>query len=160
MPELTRRYIVMTMATEAPFDMQDPEAPFVLKPWKDPAALRALEAYRDHAYPELAADLGPDAFRYFVLREYTVGVEAVAVVELALQRVAEDFVSFRNALEVLLCGGITRIDIRMIPASQLSKGFLDVVFGSRTDDFQDNIQIIKTAHETPLSGGFAQKVDR
>jgi hypothetical protein len=57
MPELTRRYIVMTMATDAPFDMQDPEAPFVLKPWKDPAALRALEAYRDHAYPELAADL-------------------------------------------------------------------------------------------------------
>ena len=57
MPELTRRYIVMTMATEAPFDTQDPEAPFVLKPWKDPAALRALETYRDHAYPELAADL-------------------------------------------------------------------------------------------------------
>src|SRR5260370_8280710 len=57
MPELTRRYIVMTMATEAPFDLQDPEAPFVLKPWKDPAALRALEPYRDHAYPELAADL-------------------------------------------------------------------------------------------------------
>jgi hypothetical protein len=57
MPELTRRYIVMTMATEAPFDLQDPEAPFVLKPWKDPAALRALEAYREHAYPELAADL-------------------------------------------------------------------------------------------------------
>src|SRR4029434_8383401 len=86
----------------------------------------------------------------FVLREYTVGVEAVAVVELALQRVAEDFVSFRNAFEVLLCGGIARIDIRMIPASQLSKRFLDVVFGSRTDDFQDNIQIIETAHETPL----------
>lgn len=57
MPELTRRYIVMAMATEAPFDVQDPEAPFVLKPWKDPAALRALEAYRDHCYPELAADL-------------------------------------------------------------------------------------------------------
>ena len=57
MPELTRRYIVMTMATEAPFDLQDPEAPFVLKPWKDPAALRALEAYREHAYPELASDL-------------------------------------------------------------------------------------------------------
>jgi hypothetical protein len=48
MPELTRRYIVMAMATEAPF---------VLKPWKDPAALRALEAYRAHCYPELAADL-------------------------------------------------------------------------------------------------------
>ena len=57
MPELTRRYIVMTMATEAPFDLQDPEAPFVLKPWKDPAALRALEVYREHAYPELASDL-------------------------------------------------------------------------------------------------------
>jgi hypothetical protein len=58
MPELTRRYIVMAMATEAPFDVHDPEAPFVLKPWKDPAALRALETYRDHCYPELAADLG------------------------------------------------------------------------------------------------------
>jgi len=46
------------MATEAPFDVHDPEAPFVLKPWKDAAALRALEAYRDHCYPELAADLG------------------------------------------------------------------------------------------------------
>ena len=57
MPELTRRYIVMAMATEAPFDVHDPEAPFVLKPWKDPAALRALEAYRDHCYPELAGDL-------------------------------------------------------------------------------------------------------
>jgi hypothetical protein len=58
MPELTRRYIVMAMATEAPFDVHDPEAPFVLKPWKDPAALRALETYRDHCYPELAGDLG------------------------------------------------------------------------------------------------------
>lgn len=57
MPELTRRYIVMAMATEAPFDVHDPEAPFVLKPWKDPAALRALEVYRDHCYPELAGDL-------------------------------------------------------------------------------------------------------
>lgn len=57
MPELTRRYIVMAMASEAPFDVRDPEAPFVLKPWKDPAALRALEAYRDHCYPELAQDL-------------------------------------------------------------------------------------------------------
>ena len=57
MPELTRRYIVMAMATEAPFDVHDPEAPFVLKPWKDPAALRALEIYRDHCYPELAGDL-------------------------------------------------------------------------------------------------------
>lgn len=57
MPELTRRYIVMAMASEAPFDAHDPEAPFVLKPWKDPAALRALETYRDHCYPELAADL-------------------------------------------------------------------------------------------------------
>lgn len=57
MAELTRRYIVMAMASDAPFDAHDPEAPFVLKPWKDPAALRALEAYRDHCYPELAADL-------------------------------------------------------------------------------------------------------
>ena len=57
MPELTRRYIVMAMATEAPFDTHDPEAPFVLKPWKDPAALQALETYRDNCYSELAADL-------------------------------------------------------------------------------------------------------
>jgi hypothetical protein len=57
MPELTRRYIVMQMATEGPFDLRDPDAPFVLKPWKDPAALKALEAYRDHCYPELAAEI-------------------------------------------------------------------------------------------------------
>jgi len=57
MPELTRRYIVMTMATEAPFDMRDPDTPFVLKPWKDPAALRALEVYRDYCYPELGEEL-------------------------------------------------------------------------------------------------------
>jgi hypothetical protein len=58
MPELTRRYIVMAMATEGPFDMKDPEAPFVLKPWKDPAALRALATYREHCYPELAEEIG------------------------------------------------------------------------------------------------------
>jgi hypothetical protein len=57
MAELTRRYIVMQMATEGPFDLQDLDAPFVLKPWKDPAALKALAAYRDHCYPELAAEL-------------------------------------------------------------------------------------------------------
>ena len=57
MPELTRRYVVMTLATEAPFDPADTDGVFVLKPWKDPAALRALLAYRDSCYPELARDL-------------------------------------------------------------------------------------------------------
>lgn len=57
MAELTRRYIVMQMAAEGPFDIRDVDAPFVLKPWKDPAALRALEVYREHAYPELASEL-------------------------------------------------------------------------------------------------------
>ena len=57
MAELTRRYIVMAMATDAPFDMTDVEGVFVLKPWKDPAAVRALEAYRDNCYPELAREL-------------------------------------------------------------------------------------------------------
>jgi hypothetical protein len=57
MAELTRRYVVMSLATEAPFDLRDPDGPFVLKPWKDPAALSALETYRDHCYPELARDL-------------------------------------------------------------------------------------------------------
>ncbi len=57
MPELTRRYVVMTMAATAPFDHGDLDAPFVLKPWKDPAALAALKTYRDHCYAELARDL-------------------------------------------------------------------------------------------------------
>jgi hypothetical protein len=39
MAELTRRYIVMPMSTEGPFDPADPDAPFVLKPWKDPPEL-------------------------------------------------------------------------------------------------------------------------
>jgi|SRR5687768_3350450 len=57
MAELTRRYVVMTMASEVPFDPNDPDGVFVLKPWKDPAALRAVQAYRDNCYPELARDL-------------------------------------------------------------------------------------------------------
>lgn len=57
MAELTRRYVVMRMASEAPFDRTDPDGVFVLRPWKDPAALRALQAYRDHCYPELASDV-------------------------------------------------------------------------------------------------------
>jgi hypothetical protein len=57
MAELTRRYVVMAMASEVPFDPADPDGVFVLKPWKDPAALRALIAYRDHCYPELRRDL-------------------------------------------------------------------------------------------------------
>jgi hypothetical protein len=57
MPELTRRYVVMPLATDAPFDAGDRDGAFVLKPWKDPAALRALAAYRDNCYPELARDL-------------------------------------------------------------------------------------------------------
>ncbi|HEV8583417.1 MAG TPA: hypothetical protein VGT02_00450 [Methylomirabilota bacterium] len=57
MSELTRRYVVMALATAAPFDPTDADGAFVLKPWKDPAALRALTAYRDNCYPELARDL-------------------------------------------------------------------------------------------------------
>jgi hypothetical protein len=57
MPELMRRYVVTSLATEAPFDPRDPDGVFVLKPWKDPAALRALETYRDNCYPELRRDL-------------------------------------------------------------------------------------------------------
>src|SRR5215813_8157669 len=57
MPALTRRYVVMPLATEAPFDPRDPDGAFVLKPWKDPAALQALRAYRDHCFPELRRDL-------------------------------------------------------------------------------------------------------
>jgi hypothetical protein len=48
----------MTMSTEGPLDLEDADAPFVVKPWKDPAALEALEAYRAHCYPELAEELG------------------------------------------------------------------------------------------------------
>ena len=57
MTALTRRYVVMTLATEAPFDAGDPDGVFVLKPWKDPAALQALRAYRDNCFPELKRDL-------------------------------------------------------------------------------------------------------
>jgi hypothetical protein len=57
MPALTRRYVVMTLATEASFDPRDPDGAFVLKPWKDPAALRALRAYRDNCFPELRRDI-------------------------------------------------------------------------------------------------------
>jgi hypothetical protein len=57
MAALTRRYIVMTLATEGSFDPRDPDGAFVLKPWKDPAALRALRVYRDNCFPELRRDI-------------------------------------------------------------------------------------------------------
>ena len=57
MASLTRRYIVMTLATEASFDHRAPDGAFVLKPWKDPAALRALRTYRDNCFPELRRDI-------------------------------------------------------------------------------------------------------
>jgi hypothetical protein len=57
MAELTRRYVIMAMATDGPFDTRDPEGAFVLRPWKDPAALHALRAYADRCYPELVRDL-------------------------------------------------------------------------------------------------------
>ena len=57
MTALTRRYIVMSLATEASFDRRDPDGVFVLKPWKDPAALRALRTYRDNCFPELRRDI-------------------------------------------------------------------------------------------------------
>jgi len=57
MAELVRKYVVMTMTTAAPFQPADHDAVFVLKPWKDPAALVALAAYRDSCYPELAQEL-------------------------------------------------------------------------------------------------------
>ena len=57
MAELMRRYVVMAMATDGPFDARDPEGAFVLRPWKDPAALYALRAYADRCYPELSRDL-------------------------------------------------------------------------------------------------------
>jgi len=57
MPELTRRYVVMAMATEVPFDPRHPDESFVLKPWKDPAALRALKTYAQSCYPALRAEI-------------------------------------------------------------------------------------------------------
>ena len=57
MASLTRRYIVMSLATEASFDHHDPDGAFVLKPWKDPAALCALRTYRDNCFPELRRDI-------------------------------------------------------------------------------------------------------
>lgn len=57
MAELTRRYLIQPIPTEVPMDLMDPDGAFVLKPWKDPAALRALGTYRDNCYPELATEL-------------------------------------------------------------------------------------------------------
>ena len=57
MAELTRRYVVMALATHGSFDLHDPDAAFVLKPWKDPAALAALRAYGERCYRELGRDL-------------------------------------------------------------------------------------------------------
>jgi hypothetical protein len=80
--------------------------------------------------------------------ENAFGVVPVLVVKRPLQRIAENLVSLCDELEMLFRRGIPRIDVRVIPAGQLSKSFLDVVFGSRSDDFKNNIKI---ARRTTLS---------
>src|SRR5437762_14352159 len=46
---------------------------------------------------------------------------------------------------------VTRIDIRMIPASQLPKGALDLSPRSRSADLENHIQIFATCHDSAVS---------
>lgn len=84
-----------------------------------------------------------------MLFEDAFGVKAILIVELPLQGIAEHLIRFRNELEVILRRAVTRIDIRVIPPGKPSKCFLDIVFGSCTNDFQDDVKIARGAHSAP-----------
>src|SRR5688572_8010528 len=49
---------------------------------------------------------------------------------------------------MLLRAGIARINVRVIPPGQLSKRLLNVAFRSCTNNFQDNIKIVQSAHKS------------
>src|SRR5437867_752264 len=78
--------------------------------------------------------------------KHTFGVKTVHVIELPLHRIAENLIGFGDPLETLLGVVITGIDVRMIPASQLPKGALDVADGSGSANVEDGVQVVSTGH--------------
>src|SRR5437867_8964519 len=46
---------------------------------------------------------------------------------------------------------VARIDIRMIPTSQLPKGALDLIHRGRSADLENQIQIFATCHDSAVS---------
>src|SRR5262249_41440764 len=71
----------------------------------------------------------------------------VQIIELALLRVAQDVVSFRNPLETLLCMTISWIDVRVISPGQPPKSTLDVSDGRRPADLKNDVEIVFTGHD-------------
>src|SRR2546423_1364207 len=68
-------------------------------------------------------------------------VKAVDVVELALQRITENVVRLGDPFEVLFCMPVTRVDIRMKPAGQLSKSSLDLIYRGASIHLENDIKI-------------------
>src|SRR3989475_10082136 len=79
------------------------------------------------------------------------GVEAIDVIEFTLQGIAENVVCVRDPLEAFFCMPVTRIDIRMIPTSQLPKSPLYLPPRSRSADLENQIQIFATCHDSAVS---------
>src|SRR5215472_7115035 len=70
-----------------------------------------------------------------------VGVETELIVDLALFRIAEDFVGLRDGLEFLFGCLVARIDIRMVLAGEFAKGLFDLVGGCAFLDSQRTVII-------------------
>jgi len=81
-----------------------------------------------------------------------VGVEAIDVVELALQRITENVVSLRDPFEALFGMVIARIDIRMIPAGQFPKSALDIVHRGFSINLKNDIKIFSAGHSHFIDG--------
>jgi hypothetical protein len=66
-------------------------------------------------------------------------VRAELIIALALVRIEENVIGFAHLLELLLRGGVARVDVRMIFARQPAIGFLDLVLRRCAGDPEDGI---------------------
>src|SRR4051812_9675587 len=74
------------------------------------------------------------------------GVKTIFVIEMALVRMAENFIGLRNSLEPLFRTAITRIYIRVESPCEPSKRLLDVRIGRSSCDFKNEIKIVPAIH--------------
>src|SRR5438876_607001 len=73
------------------------------------------------------------------LFQNAIRVKTIDVVELTLQGITEDVIRLRDPLEAVFRMTITRIDVRMVPAGQLSEGSFDLTHRGRSADLENDI---------------------
>src|SRR5438128_8126609 len=75
------------------------------------------------------------------LFQNAIRIEAVEVVEFALQGITKNVVRLGDPLEALFGMTVTRIDVRVIPPGQFPKGSFDFIHRRRSADLENDVKI-------------------